>query len=72
MARVNIYLPDKLATAAREAGLNVSALTQRAITDTLARQATDDWLAGLGAGESDVTSADVLRALDEARAELGG
>lgn len=72
MARINVYLPDELAAAARTAGLNVSALTQQAINDSLARQATDAWLAGLGDEESAVSHDEVLAALDEARAELGG
>jgi post-segregation antitoxin (ccd killing protein) len=72
MARLNVYLPDELAAAAREAGLNVSALTRQAVSDSLARQATDRWLASLGDTESDVTRDDVLTALDAAREELGG
>jgi post-segregation antitoxin (ccd killing protein) len=72
MSRVNVYLPDDLAKAAREAGLNVSAVTRQAITDALARRATDAWLEGLGTGESKLTRADALAALEAAREEIGG
>jgi post-segregation antitoxin (ccd killing protein) len=44
MARVNVYLPDELAAQAREAGLNVSGLTQEAIQSALAIRRVDDWL----------------------------
>lgn len=44
MARVNVYLPDELAAQAKEAGLNVSGLTQEAIQSALASRCVDDWL----------------------------
>lgn len=44
MARVNVYLPDDLAARAKEAGLNVSGLTQEAIRSALAVRRVDDWL----------------------------
>ena len=70
MARLNVYLPDDLAAAAREAGLNVSALAQGAVKATLAQQSTDEWLAQLRPVPSHRASHDsVLRALDEARDE---
>ena len=47
MARLNVYVPDELAARARATGLNVSALTQAAITAELERHALDAWLAGL-------------------------
>jgi post-segregation antitoxin (ccd killing protein) len=73
MARVNVYLPDELARAARDAGLNVSSMTQQAISDALARRSTDAWLDALGTAESALTPADVLDALDAVREEeLGG
>lgn len=72
MARVNIYLPDDLAEAGRAAGINVSAVTQRALRRELESRATDAWLASLGTEESDIAHEDVLAALDEAREELGG
>jgi post-segregation antitoxin (ccd killing protein) len=71
MARLNVYVPDDLAAAAREEGLNVSALTREAIASALAARATSDWLSSLGSEESDISHADVLDALDAARDELG-
>ena len=50
MARLNVYVPDELAARTREAGLNVSALTQQAISAALAAGQTDAWLASLGRG----------------------
>ena len=44
MARVNVYLPDDLASSAREADLNVSGLTQDAVRQALAARRTDVWL----------------------------
>lgn len=44
MSRVNIYLPDDLASRAREAGLNVSALAREAIERELRVQALRSWL----------------------------
>lgn len=49
MARVNVYLPDDLARAARDADLNVSAVVQDAIRDVLVEDATDAWLDSLQA-----------------------
>lgn len=72
MARINVYLPDDLATAAREQGLNVSRLTQDAVRDALAASETDAWLEALpDTTGSAVSHDDVMRALDEARAEFG-
>lgn len=44
MARVNVYLPDDLATEAKAAGLNVSSLTQDALRAALAARRVDDWI----------------------------
>ena len=49
MARLNVYVPDELAERARARGLNVSALTQAAISAELENSATDAWLEGLEA-----------------------
>jgi hypothetical protein len=38
MARVNVYLPDRLHEQAKRAGLNVSELSQAAIEEELARR----------------------------------
>ena len=71
MARLNVYVPDDLAKAARAAGLNVSALTQAAIDRALAAKATNDWLASLPRVQTGATHEQVITALDEAREELG-
>lgn len=71
MAWLNVYVPDDLAEAAGEAGLNVSALTQHALNEALARRATDTWLSGLDSDPMGaVTHDQVLAALDAAREEL--
>ena len=68
MARVNVYIPDELAERARGVGLNVSALTQRAIMSALAAHSTDTWLLSLGARTPDALShEDALAALDAER-----
>lgn len=72
MARLNVYVPDELADRARATGLNVSALTQAAITAELEVHAIDAWLAGLPPiGHRAVSHEAALEALDAARAELG-
>ncbi|MDQ3030221.1 MAG: type II toxin-antitoxin system CcdA family antitoxin [Actinomycetota bacterium] len=53
MARVNVYLPDPLARAVREAGINVSRIAQEALAGVLAArdnvQGLDVPTAGLAA-----------------------
>ena len=71
MARVNVYLPDDLAERAREADLNVSALTRRAIEDELAGQETNEWLARISARSYGVSHDQVIAALDAVRDENG-
>ncbi len=72
MARLNVYVPDELAARSREAGLNVSALTQQAIARALAAGQTDAWVASLGRGAAEpVTTGDVLAALDDVRDDFG-
>ncbi|HWJ65856.1 MAG TPA: type II toxin-antitoxin system CcdA family antitoxin [Nocardioides sp.] len=73
MARLNVYVPDDLAARAREAGLNVSRLTQDAIATALGAAATDAWLAALEERGplGDVPHDQVLQALDESRDESG-
>ncbi|HDL42254.1 MAG TPA: antitoxin [Actinobacteria bacterium] len=44
MARVNVYLPDELASAVKAADLNVSKLTQEALRSALAATRIDEWL----------------------------
>lgn len=73
MARLNVWVPDELAEQARSAGLNVSALTQRALAAELASRATDEWLSGLPTQRREGISHEAaMRALDEARDEFSG
>ncbi len=71
VTRLNVYLPDELAAQAKEARLNLSAVTQEAVRRTLAARSTDSWLsstlrtASIGA----VTHDRALEALDEIRDE---
>lgn len=55
MARVNISLPDELHRRAKEEGINISKLTQQALTDELEKldkiAAVDRYLAELEAEE---------------------
>ena len=72
MARVNVYLPDQLAGEARAAGINISRVTQDALSSALARSETDRWLDHLDSlPRSSITHQRVIDAIDEARAELG-
>jgi post-segregation antitoxin (ccd killing protein) len=71
MARFNVYVADELANRAREAGLNISALTQAAIAAQLDQKATAAWLAGLPRPKRQVSHEAVMDALDAARAEFG-
>lgn len=73
MARVNVYLPDDLAAQAKEARLNVSAITQDAIRSTLAASATDNWLAGLTAlDRTGIDHDTAARSVAESKDELWG
>ncbi len=70
MARVNVYLPDDLAAAAKQANANLSALTRDAVRRHLAARSTDAWLATLPPAPSDpVDHERALEALDDVRAE---
>ncbi|MGL5927467.1 MAG: type II toxin-antitoxin system CcdA family antitoxin, partial [Dermatophilaceae bacterium] len=69
MTRVNVYLPEELAAEAKEAGLNLSAVTQEAVRRTLAARSTDAWLAAstTTASVAPVLHDRALAALDAAR-----
>ncbi len=72
MSRVNVYLPDELAAAARAAGINVSNLTQEAIRQELARRGTDAWLDRVAVlRRTRVSHPAALEAVHAARDELG-
>lgn len=73
MARINVYLPDDLAEEARNAGLNISGLTQEAVRRALAAGRAAAWLEDLdNLRPTGVTHEDVLKAVAEARDELEG
>jgi post-segregation antitoxin (ccd killing protein) len=73
MARVNVYLPDELAHRAKDAGLNVSNLTQEAVRSALSAQKTEEWLEEVTAlSPTGVRHVAVLAALKEAKNELEG
>lgn len=70
MTRLNVYLPDDLAARAKEAGLNLSAVTQEAVRRSLAARSTDSWLSTLPMESAGAIShAQALEALDAARDE---
>lgn len=71
MARMNIYLPDELASAAKEADLNVSALAQEAIRRALQQSALAAWFDSLPDHDDGPSTDAIIRALDEARDEMG-
>lgn len=72
MARVNVYLPDDLADAARAAGLNISGITQEALKAALAEHNTNEWLDSIARmSPTKVTHAQVLDAVHAARDEMG-
>jgi post-segregation antitoxin (ccd killing protein) len=72
MARVNVYLPDELATAARAAGINVSNVTQDALRRELAARRTEAWLDRIAAlPPAGVTHREAVGAVQAARDEFG-
>jgi post-segregation antitoxin (ccd killing protein) len=73
MARVNVYLPDDLADQAKDAGLNVSSLTQDAVRSALSASHTQDWLSRVGALSPTGTGHEaVMSALSGAKDDLEG
>jgi post-segregation antitoxin (ccd killing protein) len=71
MARVNVYLPDELASRVKKADLNVSAIAQKALEEELAGQETNEWLAQISARSYGVSHDQVIAALDAVRDENG-
>lgn len=71
MARLNVYLPDELAARAKEAELNLSAVTQDAVRRSLAARSTDEWLDTLRDSNraARVPHDKALEALESARSE---
>jgi post-segregation antitoxin (ccd killing protein) len=73
MSRVNVYLPDDLADQAKEAGLNISRLTQEAIRSSLANQSLDRWLKQVAELNSPgVRHPEVIEAVNSAKDDLEG
>jgi len=73
MARLNVYVPDELAARAREAGLNVSRLTQVAIEAELQRSAMRSWSERVRANPplAEIPREEMQRIVDEVRDDLG-
>jgi post-segregation antitoxin (ccd killing protein) len=70
MARVNVYLPDELASRVKKADLNVSAIAQKALEEELAGRENNEWLARIRRlPPSGVSHDHVMAALDAARDE---
>ena len=66
-----MYLPDQLADQAKDAGLNVSNLTQEAVRSALSAKSTGEWLDEVAAlAPTSVGHEDVLAAVQEAKDEL--
>jgi len=73
MARVNVYLPDDLADQAKDAGLNVSSLTQDAVRSALSAGQTDEWLNRVGMlSPTRIRHSAVISAVSEAKDDLEG
>lgn len=72
MARVNVYLPDDLAAEARQAGVNVSQVTQQALRRELSQQQTSEWLHMVRKlVDTKVRHDRVIAALDAVREQMG-
>jgi len=73
MARVNVYLPDDLAVQAKDAGLNVSSLTQDAVRSALSAVETEEWLSRVGTlSPTRIRHRAVMSAVSEAKDDLEG
>ena len=71
MARVNIYLPDDLADAARARELNVSMICREAIRDALGAARRRAWLAALEDREPiEIDTHEILGTVHESRSAL--
>ena len=73
MARVNVYLPDDLASEAKSKGLNISKLTQEALKRAIASDKMAAWLDEVRSNEPlDIDPEIVKAALAGAKDELEG
>lgn len=72
MPKVSVYLSDELYRAARDQGLSISALAQRAIEEELRSAEVDRWVEGVRARAPRVSATiDTATAVDAARDEFG-
>jgi post-segregation antitoxin (ccd killing protein) len=72
MARVNVYLPDDLAEQARDAGINVSSITQDALRRELSGRNTSAWLAQVRTlRPAGASHEEAIAALYEVRDDMG-
>lgn len=72
MARLNVYVPDGLAEAARATSLNVSSITQEALRSALSVRRGEAWLSRVRRLPSLSISHDqVMAALDAVRDDEG-
>ena len=72
MPKVSVYLPDELYRQARDHGLPISALAQRAVEEALRCAATDTWVAAVRArAPRSTTDFDTSALLAEVRDEFG-
>ena len=73
MSRVNVYLPDELAEQAKEAGLNISNLTQEAIRSSLSARDVNAWKKRVAELQpTHVSHLAVMEAVTLAKQELEG
>jgi post-segregation antitoxin (ccd killing protein) len=72
MPKVSVYLPDELYRSARDHGLPISTLAQRAIEAALQSQATDGWVSRVRArSRRHFVEIDSAATIAEAREEFG-
>ncbi len=68
-----MYLPDDLADQAKDAGLNVSSLTQDAVRSALTTGQTEEWLKRVGKlSPTGIRHDAVMSAVSEAKDDLDG
>jgi len=73
MARLNVYVPDELAARARDAGLNVSKLTQEAIESELQGSAMRTWIDRVQANPplAEISREEMQTIMDDVRDDYG-
>jgi post-segregation antitoxin (ccd killing protein) len=72
MPKISVYLPDDLYRAARDRGLSVSSLAQRAIQAALGAADTDRWIASVRSRPARVDQVvDTAELINEVRDDFG-